>query len=102
MLGSPMCFFSEVFQREDDLENACLVGQVQGESWEKEKYQVLSGTQPSKTKKVLLPCREDTECSSITFLDVLSLQVSLSGNLSRGMGSSAVRVNSERWKQRDL
>lgn len=72
MLGSTACVFSKVFQREEDLENVCLVGHVQGESWENEKYQVLSGMQPSKTKKLLLLCREDTDRSSITFLDAFS------------------------------
>lgn len=71
MLGSTVCFFSEKFQREEDLESVCLAGQVQGESWENEKYQVLSGMQPSKTT-ILLLCREDTKCSSITFLDAFS------------------------------
>lgn len=72
MLGSTVCLFLEMFQREEDLENACLVGPVQGESWENEKYQILSGMQPSKPQKILLLCRGDTECSSIAFLDAFS------------------------------
>jgi len=67
-LESPVCFFAETFQREEDLENACLVGQVQGESCEDEKYEVLSGMQPSKPKKILGLGRGNTKRSSITFL----------------------------------